>query len=91
MKRQLAALFLFSLILGSTQLPANAQFNVAFGRHDYNRDGRWDRREFNNANAYYYQRHPHVQVLDNDGDFDRLDRNRDGYLGREEVRTYRTW
>jgi hypothetical protein len=94
MKRQLAALFLFALAFGALQLPAQAGVNVSFGRHDYNNDGRWDRREFYDANRYYYQRHPSVQVIsrrDLNRDYDRLDTNHDGYLSRQEVRTYRTW
>ncbi len=94
MKRQLAALCLFALAFGTLQLPARADFNVSFGRHDYNHDGRWDRREFNDANRYYYQHHPSVQVIsrrDYRNEFNRLDTNHDGYLSRQEVRTYRNW
>ena len=94
MKRQLTAVVLFSLAFGALQLPARADFNVAFGRHDRNHDGRWDYREFNDANRYYYQSHPEVQVInqrDMRRDFDRMDINHDGYLDTNEVRTYRTW
>jgi len=94
MKRQLAASFLFILACGMLQLPARADFNVLFGRHDRNHDSRWNYREFNDANRYYYQRHPDVQVIsrrDLRRDFDRMDTDQDGYLNMQEVQTYRTW
>jgi len=91
MKRQLAVLFLFALTFGTLQLPARAEFNVTFGRHDYNHDGRWNRREFYDANNYYYRHHHNVQVINTPQEFNRLDLNHDGYLNREEVRTYHTW
>ena len=94
MKRQIAALILLTMAFGTLQLPARADFNVTFGRHDRNHDGRWSRREFYDANRYYYQRHPEVQIInrrDYRNDFDRLDMNNDGYLNMQEVQTYRNW
>ena len=94
MKRQLTALVLFSMAFGTLQLPARADFNVTFGRYDRNHDRRWDYREFNDANRYYYQNHPDVQVIsrrDMRHEFNRLDCNHDGYLQPTEVQTYHTW
>jgi len=92
MKKQLAALCLLTLAFGTFQMPARADFSLDFGRHDRNRDGRWSYREFNDANNYYYRHHPGVTVrLNTRRDFDRLDRNGDGYLNMDEVRTYRNW
>jgi hypothetical protein len=91
MKRQLATALLFAVAFGTFQLPARADFNVAFGRHDYNHDGRWDYNEFHQANRYYHHHHPGVVVLDNRDEFNRLDVNHDGYLTGPEIQTYRTW
>jgi hypothetical protein len=81
MKRLFAALSLLALSFGTLQPPANA-LELNFGRHDYNHDGRWNYNEYNNANQYYYGHHMHHR------DFERLDRNHDGYLSRSEVRGY---
>jgi hypothetical protein len=94
MKRQIAGSILFALALGMLQVPALADVNLSFGRHDYNHDGRWNYREFNDANRYYYQRHPDVQVVTGRHlrrEFRRLDGDQDGYLYPQEVQTYRTW
>jgi hypothetical protein len=93
MNNKLAALCLFALTLGVAQLPAQADLNVAFGRHDGDHDGRWNRREFYDANRYYAHNHPTVVInqRDMDRDYRRLDRDHDGYLNGEEVRTYRNW
>ena len=85
------ALSLFALIFGTLQLPAHADFNLMFGKHDYNHDGHWNRREFNDANNYYYRHHHNVRIINNGDDFHRLDRDGNGYLNQEEVRTYHTW
>jgi hypothetical protein len=81
MKRQLAALCLFALAFGALLPPAQA-LNIDFGRHDYNHDGRWNYNEYNHANQMYYGHRMHRR------DFDRIDRNHDGYLDRAEVRGY---
>ena len=92
MKRQLAVLCLCALAFGLFQLPARAGIDVSFGRHDYNHDHRWNYREFNDANTYYYRHHPHAQVIyGSRRDFDRLDTNRDGYLDLQEAGAYRNW
>jgi Ca2+-binding EF-hand superfamily protein len=91
MRKLLAASFLFTVMFGCVQLPAHAEFNNAFGRHDHNHDGRWNRREFCDANNNYYRHHHTAEVIDNRNEFNRLDRNGDGYLNREEVRTYHNW
>jgi hypothetical protein len=94
MKRQIAGSILFALALGMLQVPALADFNLSFGRNDYNHDGRWNYREFNDANRYYYQHHPDVVVESGRSlrhEFRRLDTDNDGYLNAQEVRTYRNW
>ena len=94
MNKQLAALCLCFGLLATLQPPARSDFNLSFGRHDCNHDGRWNYREFNDANQYYYRSHPEVTVINQRrmrNDFDRLDMNHDGYLNQQEVRTYRTW
>ena len=95
MNKQLAALGLVTMMFGALQLPAQAELNVSlFGRHDRNHDGRWNYREFRDANNYYYQTHPAVEIIntrDMQNDFYRLDRNNDGYVDIDEVRGYRAW
>jgi hypothetical protein len=94
MKRQIAASILFALAFGMVQLPALAEFNLSFGRYDGNNDGRWNYREFNNANRYYYQQNPTVEVMsrrDLRREYRRLDTDYDGYLSPREVETYHTW
>lgn len=94
MTKHIAALGMLALAYGAFTLPALADFSIAFGRHDYNNDGRWNYREFRDANSYYYNHHPQVQYL---GDrelrrqFRRLDTDNDGYVRMGEVRTYRNW
>ena len=94
MKRQLAALALFTLAFGALQLPARADFGVTFGAHDRNHDGRWNYGDFNHANRGYYHSHPEVQVInrrDSHRDFNRMDLDNDGYINSQEVQSYRTW
>lgn len=94
MRSYIAAACLLALAWGSLQLPARAEFNIAFGRHDRNHDGRWSYRDFNDANRYYYRHHPGVEILnsrDLHRDFVRMDTNGDGYLQSSEVEGYRTW
>jgi len=81
MTKQKAALFLFALAFVAFQAPANA-LNIDFGRHDRDHDGRWNRDEYDRANAYYYGHRHHNHT------FETLDRNHDGYLDRNEVRRY---
>jgi len=93
MIKQLASLCLLALTAGVCQLPAQADLNVSFGRHDLNHDGRWNRREFQDANRYYGRNHPTVIInrRDINRDYYRLDSNHDGYLDGNEVRGYRDW
>jgi len=90
MKKQIAAAMLFAVAFGVFQLPARADFDVAFGRHDRDHDGRWNYNEFNSANRYYHHHHPGVVVINNRDEFNRLDLNHDGYLNRDEIQTYRS-
>lgn len=85
---------ILALAFGALALPALADINLSFGRHDYNHDGRWSYNEFRDANVDYYHHHHGVQIL---GDrelrheFRRLDRDNNGYVGVEEIRTYHDW
>jgi hypothetical protein len=92
MKMQLVAVGLLAITFGVWQLPAQAD-EVYFGRSDRNHDGRWDNREFYNANRYYGHHHPEVIITRNNSNqnFMRLDRNHDGWLDRDEVQGYRHW
>ena len=91
MKKPIAALCLIALTLGVVQLPAHAQFISVFNHNDRDHDGRWNRQEFYNANNNYYHHHHNVVVLDNGREFDRLDHDHDGYVTREEVKSYHNW
>jgi len=94
MKKQLAALILFTMALGTLQLPARADLNVTFGKHDRNHDGRWTYEEFNDANRNYYRQHHDEKVMsqrDLHREFKRLDKDNNGYLTKEEVQTYHNW
>jgi hypothetical protein len=96
MKKQLTTLCLFAMAFGALQLPATAfDFGVSvFNKYDHNHDGRWNYRDFNDANRYYYQTHPQAVIINNRDlrrDFNRLDTDNDGYVNVEEVRTYHTW
>lgn len=93
MKKPLALFILFALTVGS-QLPALADFNVTFGRHDYNHDRRWNYGEFERANREYYYVHPEVE-LQSTGElrrqFYRLDNDHDGYINYNQAQYYRNW
>lgn len=94
MKRQLATLLLCAMAIATLPMPARADFNVSFGRFDRNHDGRWNYREFNDANQYYYRNHPGVQIMSRRqmrDEFNRLDTDNDGYINEQVAQTYRTW
>jgi len=94
MKRLLTPLLLFTLAFGCAQLPALADFNLNYGDGDRNHDNRWNYNEFQHANHYYYEHHHGARVSTDSElrhNFDKLDRNRDGYINVDEARSYRNW
>ena len=93
MKTQIITLVVVAIAAAFCQQPAMAdEFHDHWVNHDLNHDNRWDHDEFHNANVYYGEHHPkwgeHYTRVDSDNAFGRLDVNHDGYLTREEVRSY---
>ncbi len=94
LKKQLTALGILTIATGALALPALADFGVSFNRYDYDRDGRWNYREFVDANRAYYIHHPGAVVMEEPvlrRDFRRIDRDNDGYVRVDEVRRYHEW
>ena len=94
LRKQVMSFGLLALASVAFALPALADFGVSFHRYDYDHDGRWNYREFADANHEYYRQHPRTVIMNDDGlrrEFRHVDRDNDGLVRVEEVRHYHDW
>ena len=91
MKKQFALVALTLVSLGSLQLPALA--DPWFDKWDHDHDARWNYAEFKAANDAYWRAHHEKVLADRElrRAYAHLDRDHDGYVTVEDVRTYHHW
>ena len=92
MKTTLVIACLLGLSFGISGIPANA-FDISFGNYDHNRDGRWDRDEYYDANRDWHSHNDQKYLERKEAyrRFDNYDRDHDGYLNDHEVRDIDAW
>ena len=91
MKKQFSLLTALALGL---MLVTPALADSWYEHHDADHDGRWNYNEFRDAHNNWYNGHHQGRVY-NDHDlqrqFNNRDRDRDGYVSRQEVQSFHHW
>jgi Ca2+-binding EF-hand superfamily protein len=92
MKTKFAIACLIGLSFGISGIAAHA-FDVSLNSYDHNRDGRLDRREYYNASRDWHRRNDHRYCSRREAynNFNKYDRDHDGYLNDREVKEIHVW
>jgi len=93
MKKQILFAGLIALSCLGLQAPAQADPFDWHKKYDIDHDGRWNREEYAAAQREWEMAHHHKPMSEADlrRYYDKLDRDRDGYLSAEEARRAHHW